>query len=138
MKSRRVVATLAACWALALTVSAWAPQTAARAPAAPAPAAAAAPAPTTDDCLACHDDNSLKRAHGTPLTVAKAAFGASVHGPLACVDCHADLAKAEPPLVDAGPASRRARLIGRLIGTTAVVVGMSLVALILYAVATQL
>ena len=41
-------------------------------------------------------------------------------------------------LADAGPPSRRAWLIGRLIGTTAVVVGLSLVALILYAVAAQL
>jgi cytochrome b subunit of formate dehydrogenase len=37
---------------------------------------------------------------------------------------------------DAGPPSRRAWLIGRAIGTVAVVVGLSLVALILYAVAT--
>ena len=40
-------------------------------------------------------------------------------------------------LADAGPPSRRAWLIGRLIGTTAVIVGLSLVALILYAVAAQ-
>jgi cytochrome b subunit of formate dehydrogenase len=39
---------------------------------------------------------------------------------------------------DAGPPSRRAWLIGRVIGTVAVVVGLSLVALILYAVATSL
>ena len=39
---------------------------------------------------------------------------------------------------DAGPPSRRAWLAGRVIGTTAVIVGLSLVALILYAVATQL
>jgi cytochrome b subunit of formate dehydrogenase len=41
-------------------------------------------------------------------------------------------------LADAGAPSRRAWLIGRLIGTIAVIVGLSLVALILYAVAAQL
>ena len=45
-----------------------------------------AQAPTSDDCLTCHDDN-----------IKKAAFAASVHGPLNCTDCHADLAKAELP-----------------------------------------
>jgi cytochrome b subunit of formate dehydrogenase len=39
---------------------------------------------------------------------------------------------------DAGPPSHRAWLAGRVIGTVAVVIGLSLVALILYAVATQL
>jgi hypothetical protein len=39
---------------------------------------------------------------------------------------------------DAGPPSPRAWLAGRVIGTVAVVIGLSLVALILYAVATQL
>jgi len=60
------------------------------------------PAPETkplanDDCLACHDDDALKRANGTPLTVRKRGFDASVHGPLACVDCHKDLARGELP-----------------------------------------
>ena len=53
--------------------------------------------PANEDCLACHEDDSLKRANGAPLTVHKAVFGASVHAPLACVDCHADLAAAELP-----------------------------------------
>lgn len=94
MRSRGVIATLILTWALALAVSARAPQTSTPKP---APAGTTAPAPTADDCLACHDDDTLKRANGTALTVRKAAFGASVHGPLACVDCHADLARAELP-----------------------------------------
>lgn len=53
--------------------------------------------PVNEDCLACHDDDSLKRENGTALTVHKNVFDGSVHGPLACVDCHADLAKAELP-----------------------------------------
>lgn len=61
------------------------------------PAVAAAPgkAPADDDCLACHDDTEARRADGTPLRFAKAPFSGSVHGQagLACVDCHADLAK---------------------------------------------
>jgi nitrate/TMAO reductase-like tetraheme cytochrome c subunit len=102
MKSRGVFATLVLIWGLALTVSARAPHAppagGPQAAKAPAPAAVpATPPPTADDCLTCHEDAALKRANGTPVTVPKAAFAASVHGPLACVDCHADLAKAELP-----------------------------------------
>ena len=109
MRRRGVIATLLLFWTLALTVSARAPQTPtsghprpaapvrAGAAAPPAPAAVPVPAPTTDDCLTCHEDDTLKRANGTALTVPRAAFAASVHGPLACVDCHADLAHAELP-----------------------------------------
>ena len=101
MRSRGIIASVVVVWAFALTVSARAPQ--ARPPAAtgaaqaPSPAPPAAPAPTADDCLTCHEDDTLKRANGTPVTVTKAVFGASVHGPLNCVDCHADLAHAELP-----------------------------------------
>ena len=58
-------------------------------------AAAQAPPkpPANDDCLACHGDISLKRDDGRGLTVDAAAFGTSTHAPMACVDCHADLAK---------------------------------------------
>jgi hypothetical protein len=58
-------------------------------PAAPKP-------PTNDDCLACHGDASLKAANGRSVAVAAEKFAASIHGQsgLACVDCHADLAKA--------------------------------------------
>ncbi len=100
MKSRGAIATLILIWGLALTMSARAPQPAppsrpvARAA---APAAAPTPAPTAEDCFTCHEDAELKRANGTAVTVSKPAFTASVHGPLACVDCHADLAKAELP-----------------------------------------
>ena len=48
--------------------------------------------PANEDCLACHGDPAAARANGTPVAVAAAAFEASKHGPLACVDCHADLA----------------------------------------------
>ncbi len=100
---RRVTTvTIALIWALALTLSARAPQAppagggkASKSPPAVAPAV---PAPTADDCLACHDDAALKREKaGTPVNVKKDTFMASVHGPLACVDCHADLAHAELP-----------------------------------------
>jgi nitrate/TMAO reductase-like tetraheme cytochrome c subunit len=97
MRSRGAVATLVLAWALALTLSARAPQTPQPGGGKAAQAAAPVPAPTVDDCLACHDDATLKRANGTAVSVSKAAFGASVHGPLACVDCHADLAHAELP-----------------------------------------
>lgn len=101
MRSRRLTVLLVVMWALALTLSARAvPPPEVTAPAAQAPAAASAqPAPPTpDDCLACHSDTALKREKaGTSVTVTKEVFAASVHAPLACVDCHADLAKAELP-----------------------------------------
>jgi hypothetical protein len=52
--------------------------------------------PANDDCLACHSDASLKRADGRVLAPDLERFAASVHGQagLACVDCHADLARA--------------------------------------------
>src|SRR4051812_40931240 len=104
MISRRVIiSTVVIAWAFALTLSARTPAFAkasagqvASAKAAKA-AAPAPPAPGNDDCLACHDDDSLTRANGTPITVHKAAFADSVHGPMNCVDCHADLAHAELP-----------------------------------------
>jgi nitrate/TMAO reductase-like tetraheme cytochrome c subunit len=100
MRRVGITATLLVLWALALTVSARAPQRA-PVPGGHAPASAAvAPAPTADDCLTCHEDDSLKRAAGTPVTVHKNVFAASVHGSMACVDCHADLAHAELPHPD--------------------------------------
>ncbi len=59
-------------------------------------AASAAPKPpTNDDCLACHGDPSAKDASGRSVAVLPDKFGASIHGQsgIACVDCHADLAK---------------------------------------------
>ena len=47
-----------------------------------AAAGQAAKAPANDDCLACHGEK-----------VDAKQFEASMHGPLQCVDCHADLAK---------------------------------------------
>jgi hypothetical protein len=52
----------------------------------------AAKPPANDDCLACHGDSGAKRANGTLVTVDAPAFAASKHGPMACVDCHADVA----------------------------------------------
>ena len=60
------------------------------------PAAKAAPkAPTNDDCLACHGDPSAVGENNRPIAVLPDKFGASIHGQagVACVDCHADLAK---------------------------------------------
>jgi nitrate/TMAO reductase-like tetraheme cytochrome c subunit len=64
--------------------------------AAPLQAAARPPKPpANDDCLACHEDPSAKRADGSSVAVDKAAFAASVHGTAgaSCIDCHQDLAK---------------------------------------------
>ncbi len=100
MRCRSVLATCVFIWLLALTWSVRAASPAAPAGQATAkPAApAATPPPTADDCLACHDDADLKREKaGTSVTVKKEVFAASVHGPLACVDCHSDLAHAELP-----------------------------------------
>jgi nitrate/TMAO reductase-like tetraheme cytochrome c subunit len=122
MLIRRVIVSAIAVWGLAFTLTARASQGAlshsgpspataalvavapaataqAKPPAAPpgAAAAPAAPAPTSDDCLTCHDDDSLKRGNGTSITVKKDVFTASVHGPMNCVDCHSDLAHAELP-----------------------------------------
>ena len=47
--------------------------------------------PSNDDCVACHDA-SATRANGTSVALDAKAFEASAHGPMACVDCHADLA----------------------------------------------
>lgn len=56
--------------------------------------------PTNDDCLTCHGDDTAKRANGTPIAVKAEVFGKSIHGGLSCIDCHADLAKAELPHAD--------------------------------------
>lgn len=53
----------------------------------------AAQAPTNDDCLGCHAEPSATRANGTSVAVQADPFAASVHGAMACVDCHADLQK---------------------------------------------
>jgi len=49
--------------------------------------------PANDDCLACHGDATAKRDDGRSIAVDAKFFEASTHGPMACVDCHADLAK---------------------------------------------
>ena len=51
-----------------------------------------AAAPTTADCFLCHSDATATRANGTSIGVAPDVFGKSIHGQMACVDCHADLA----------------------------------------------
>jgi len=49
--------------------------------------------PANDDCLTCHNDPDVKRSDGSSVSVVPNRFAESVHGPLSCVDCHADLAK---------------------------------------------
>ncbi len=61
-------------------------------PIATAAADAAPSPPSNDDCLTCHGDKDAKRANGTSIAVDAAEFNKSIHGPLGCVDCHADLA----------------------------------------------
>ncbi len=58
-------------------------------------AAPAVKPPSNGDCLACHGDASAARANGRSVAVPEKRYGASVHGAagVACVDCHADLAK---------------------------------------------
>ena len=53
---------------------------------------AAPTAPANDDCMACHAEPTLTRANGTSLAIDQQLFAASMHGPMACVDCHSDLA----------------------------------------------
>ncbi len=50
-------------------------------------------APADSDCMACHEDASLKRADGRPVFVDLKGFKKSVHGQMEvnCVSCHADL-----------------------------------------------
>ena len=55
---------------------------------------AAQAAPSNDDCLACHGDASATRENGSSVAVLPDPFAKSVHGPMACVDCHVDLAAA--------------------------------------------
>ncbi|HEX2444843.1 MAG TPA: hypothetical protein VHJ77_12925 [Vicinamibacterales bacterium] len=52
-----------------------------------------AKAPANDDCLVCHAEPSTTRGSGQPVVVQPEKYAASVHGPLACVGCHQDLAK---------------------------------------------
>ena len=68
----------------------------------------APPAPSDDDCQACHGDPSARRDDGRRMFVSSKTFAASVHGEagLACVDCHADLAK----VTDFPHAARLARV----------------------------
>lgn len=63
--------------------------------AAAVPQQAAPKPPGNDDCLACHGDPGAVRADGRAVVVKPESFAASIHGMggLACVDCHADLAK---------------------------------------------
>lgn len=48
--------------------------------------------PANDDCLACHQDPEAGRENGSSVAVLPEPFAKSVHGPMACVDCHVDLA----------------------------------------------
>jgi nitrate/TMAO reductase-like tetraheme cytochrome c subunit len=52
--------------------------------------------PDNSDCFACHGDADSKRADGRSIAVDAKHFEASIHGPMACVDCHADAGKELP------------------------------------------
>jgi nitrate/TMAO reductase-like tetraheme cytochrome c subunit len=92
MTPRHLIVSGLALWALAVGFSARAQQgVAAAQPPAQAPAAAS---PANSDCLMCHEDDSSVRADGSPVVVKPAVFETSIHGPMSCVDCHADLAAA--------------------------------------------
>jgi cytochrome c3-like protein len=52
--------------------------------------------PDNSDCLACHGDADSKRPDGRSIGVDAKIFDNSIHGPLACVDCHADAGKELP------------------------------------------
>jgi len=60
-------------------------------------AAAPAPTPSAEDrkCLACHGQEGMTKSFGkgdsVPLHVKGREFAASVHGPLGCAACHADV-----------------------------------------------
>jgi hypothetical protein len=53
-------------------------------------------APTNEDCLTCHGDADSKRPDGRSIAVDAKRFDTSIHGPLGCVDCHADAGKELP------------------------------------------
>jgi hypothetical protein len=55
----------------------------------------AVPAPDSDTCLSCHGDPAAKSDAGRAIGLDGKAFGASIHGGLACVDCHTDLARTQ-------------------------------------------
>jgi hypothetical protein len=52
--------------------------------------------PDNSDCLACHGDADSKRPDGRTISVDAKIFDRSIHGALACVDCHADAGKELP------------------------------------------
>ena len=52
--------------------------------------------PANEDCLACHGDADSKRPDGRTIAVDAKRFDVSTHGPLACVDCHAEAGKELP------------------------------------------
>src|SRR6185436_9231694 len=47
-----------------------------------------APGPQNGDCLACHDDAGITASDGRSITVVGSVFADSIHGPMACTDCH--------------------------------------------------
>jgi hypothetical protein len=60
----------------------------------------AIPQISNDDCLACHGDKSMSTKRGgrtVSLYIDQKKFAASVHGPLQCTNCHADLDGKELP-----------------------------------------
>ena len=61
------------------------------------------PAQENSDCLMCHSDKTLKgkiKGRMVSVFVEEKKIGASIHGTLTCVSCHADLEKKELPHED--------------------------------------
>ncbi len=63
--------------------------------------------PANDNCLACHGDSTAKRDDGRSIAVDAKLFDTSTHGPMACVDCHADLS----PLKEFPHADKLAKVV---------------------------
>jgi hypothetical protein len=98
MTARPLIGAAVFVWAVALGLTGRAEQAAGKPSSRPAASAPAQEAPSNADCFGCHDDDSAARADGRPVVVKPDVFQkSSIHGGLTCVDCHADLSKAELP-----------------------------------------
>jgi cytochrome c553 len=98
MRTRVAIGTAVTVWTLALGISARAPAVGPETPQqAATPSTPPPPPPANADCAVCHEDDGAARADGRPVVVKLGTYEKSVHAPLACVDCHADLATSELP-----------------------------------------
>jgi predicted CXXCH cytochrome family protein len=83
-----------------------------------APAAAAAPSQADQQCLACHATPGFEKPLGNgqtlPLQIDGNRFAQSVHSPLGCAACHADVNLASHPPANNTISSRRDFSVGRV------------------------